>query len=216
MKGLLSALTRQNNEKMKKGGVKMKKWLKRKEGFTLVELAIVLVIIGILLAAILKGQAMIKQAKIKRIKADVDSIVAAVYSYQDKYGYLPGDDPNDHSTDLNATGCRGGNADGIFSNIAEDTCAWQEIIGAGFVAGDPTVHNESKVAKTHPFGGRYLFRYGTRYGKSGNYIFIDNLPVDVAKSLDEKYDDGAYNTGDIRANSNYTGTGVRDMYWYVF
>ena len=64
-----------------------RKSLKKEKGFTLVEIAIVLVIIGLLLAGILKGQAMIKQAKVKRLKADIDSIVASVYSYQDKYGY---------------------------------------------------------------------------------------------------------------------------------
>ena len=183
------------------------------KGFTLVELAIVLVIIGIILGAVLKGQEMIKQAKIKRVKSDIDSIVAAVYSYQDKYGVLPGDDPNNRETDLGATDCTGGNGDGVFSNTDESTCAWQELIGAGFIAGDPSIHDESKVAKRSPFGGRYLFRYSGALGK--NYIYVDNIPSDVAKSLDEKYDDGSYNSGDIRANADYTG-GLRDMYWYVF
>jgi len=194
----------------------MRKDLKNQKGFTLVELAIVLVIIGLLIGGILKGRAMIKNAKIKRVKADVDSIVAAVYNYQDKYGYLPGDDPNDRTSDLNAAQCSGGNGDGLFGSTAERICAWQELIGAGFVSGDPTTHDESKVAKTNPFGGRYLFRYGTVQGKTGNYLFIDNLPADVAEALDQKYDDGKYNSGDIRANNDYTGTGMRDMYWFVF
>ncbi len=191
----------------------LKHAFKKEQGFTLVEIAIVLVIIGLLLAGILKGQAMIKQAKIKRVKADIDSIVAATYSYQDKYNALPGDDPKDHSSDLGATSCTGGNGDGIFSNTNEDTCAWQELIGAGFMSGDASIHNENQVAKRSPFGGRYLFRYNGGLGK--NYIFLDNVPADVAQSLDEKYDDGKYNTGDIRANADYTN-GLRDMYWYVF
>jgi len=195
---------------------KMRAEAKQKQGgFTLVELAIVLVIIGLILGAILKGQSMIQNAKIKRIKTDIDSIVAAVYSYQDKYGFLPGDDPTDRTSDLGATGCTNGtgNGDGVFSNIEEDTCAWQELIGAGFVPGDPSIHNEVEVAKRSPFGGRYLFRYNGGLGK--NYIFLDNVPSDVAKSLDQKYDDGKYDSGDIRANADYTG-GLRDMYWYVF
>lgn len=193
----------------------MRKDLKNQKGFTLVELAIVLVIIGLLIGGILKGRAMIKNAKIKRVKADVDSIVAAVYNYQDKYGYLPGDDPNNRRNDLGANGCTGGDADGLFDSN-EGACAWQELIGAGFISGDPSIHNESKVAKTNPFGGRYLFRYGTAQGKTGNYLFIDNLPADVAEALDQKYDDGKYNSGDIRASSNYSTTGVKDIYWFAF
>src|SRR4030088_3250787 len=60
--------------------------------FTLVEIAIVLVIIGLLLGGILKGQEMITQAKIKNIVNDFNGITAAINSYQDRYKALPGDD----------------------------------------------------------------------------------------------------------------------------
>ena len=55
------------------------------KGFTLVEIAIVLVIIGLLLGGILKGQEMITQAKIKNAVADFSGISAAYYGYQDRY-----------------------------------------------------------------------------------------------------------------------------------
>ena len=64
----------------------------RQTGFTLVEIAIVLVIIGLLLGGILKGQEMITQAKIKNVVNDFNGITAAVNSYQDRYRALPGDD----------------------------------------------------------------------------------------------------------------------------
>lgn len=185
----------------------MRRLVTAKKGFTLVELAIVLVIIGLILGAILKGQSLIQNAKVKRVKQDVDSIVAAVFGYQDKYGYLPGDDPNDGP----GVGCSG-DGDGVF-DPAEYVCAWRHLIAAGFVSGDPNGTTESEVAKTHPFGGRYLFRYSGSLGR--NFIYVDNIPSDAAKSLDEKYDDGRYDGGDIRANADYTG-GLRDMYWFVF
>src|SRR5713101_5855001 len=63
-------------------------------GFTLVEIAIVLVIIGLLLGGILKGQEMITQAKIKNVIDDLNGITVAITSYQDRYRALPGDDKN--------------------------------------------------------------------------------------------------------------------------
>jgi prepilin-type N-terminal cleavage/methylation domain-containing protein len=62
------------------------------QGFTLVEIAIVLVIIGLLLGGILKGQEMITQAKIKNVVSDFSGISAAYYGYQDRYRAIPGDD----------------------------------------------------------------------------------------------------------------------------
>src|SRR5450759_3795987 len=66
----------------------------RQTGFTLIEIAIVLVIIGLLLGGILKGQEMITQAKIKNIVNDFNGITAAMNSYQDRYRAMPGDDLN--------------------------------------------------------------------------------------------------------------------------
>src|ERR1700704_2091521 len=73
------------------GGLDMRQGQK---GFTLVEIAIVLVIIGLLLGGILKGQEMITQAKIKNVIADMPGISAAMYGYQDRYRVIPGDDKN--------------------------------------------------------------------------------------------------------------------------
>ncbi|MCX8018182.1 MAG: prepilin-type N-terminal cleavage/methylation domain-containing protein, partial [Rhodocyclaceae bacterium] len=66
--------------------------MKKQSGFTLVEIAIVLVIIGLLLGGVLKGQELINQAKIKNIANDLNGMSAAVYAYQDRYKRFPGDD----------------------------------------------------------------------------------------------------------------------------
>ena len=61
-------------------------------GFTLVEIAIVLVIIGLLLGGILKGQELINSAKVKNLANDFRTIPTYIYAYQDKFKSLPGDD----------------------------------------------------------------------------------------------------------------------------
>ena len=64
----------------------------QQSGFTLVEIAIVLVIIGLLLGGILKGQELINSAKVKNLANDFRVIPTYIYAYQDKYKSLPGDD----------------------------------------------------------------------------------------------------------------------------
>ena len=118
----------------------------RQTGFTLVEIAIVLVIIGLLLGGILKGQEMITQAKIKNVINDFNGITAAVSSYQDRYRALPGDDLNASSR---WAGSSSGNGDGqwdlgatLYNNTAtaavgakEVNLFWWHLRLAGFVAG---------------------------------------------------------------------------------
>src|SRR2546422_6606141 len=91
-------------------------------GFTLVEIAIVLVIIGLLLGGILKGQEMITQAKIKNIVNDFNGVTVAVTSYQDRYRAIPGDDRN-ASTRWTVQAPASGNGDGVMAGKYSATVA---------------------------------------------------------------------------------------------
>lgn len=71
-------------------------------GFTLIELSIVLVIIGLLIGGVLQGQEMINNTRIKTTVAQVDAITAAVQTFEDKYRNLPGDAPAAVTTILGA------------------------------------------------------------------------------------------------------------------
>src|SRR3954468_5929670 len=101
--------------------IKMKS-MKAQAGFTLVEIAIVLVIIGLLLGGILKGQEMITQAKIKNIVNDFNGITAAVNSYQDRYKALPGDDlgAKDRWTNATVGTVVSGDGNGVFGTPGTD------------------------------------------------------------------------------------------------
>src|SRR5258705_13699955 len=86
---------------------------KDQAGFTLVEIAIVLVIIGPLLGGILKGQEMITQAKIKNVVADFSGIPAAYYGYQDRYRAIPGDDVGAATRSTPPTAPAAGDGNGV-------------------------------------------------------------------------------------------------------
>lgn len=79
------------------------------KGFTLVELAIVLVIIGVILGGVIKGQELVTNAKIKRVYRDFQQVEFAYFSYLDRYNELPGDiiNGNDGSTASNENGVIG-------------------------------------------------------------------------------------------------------------
>ena len=69
----------------------MRKQLNGQKGFTLIEIAIVLVIIGLLLGGVLKGQELINTARVRALNNSVDGITAAWFSFQDRYRAFPGD-----------------------------------------------------------------------------------------------------------------------------
>ena len=64
---------------------------RRQGGFTMVELAIVLVIAGIILTAVLKGTDMINKAKIERVTADLKGMQGMLLEHEKRTGRLPGD-----------------------------------------------------------------------------------------------------------------------------
>ncbi len=65
--------------------------MKKQQGFTLIEIAIVLVIIGLLLGGILKGQELINSARVRNLASQLDGVKVAYLAFQDRYRVLPGD-----------------------------------------------------------------------------------------------------------------------------
>ena len=65
--------------------------LRSQAGFTLVELAIVMIIIGLLIGGVLKGQQLIVNAQITATVAQIKSIDAATTSFRDNYAGMAGD-----------------------------------------------------------------------------------------------------------------------------
>ncbi len=188
------------------------------KGFTLVELAIVLVIIGIIMGAVLRGQQMIESAKLKRLYNQQREIIAAIYSYYDKYGKFPGDDD---TADDRWTGTAGGNGDGqigtavTFTCLATDTTetcqVWRHMRNALLIPGATT----SAENPTHAYAAAIGAGYTIVSGLTVNWIGFRNVPYDVCQSIERQYDDDAYNTGSVRGTGNYTTatSGNFDLYF---
>ena len=74
-------------------GLAGKPGLHGRDGFTLVEVAIVLVIIGLILGGVFKGQALVDSARVRSMSTEIDGIRTAWLSFNERYRSIPGDFP---------------------------------------------------------------------------------------------------------------------------
>ena len=206
----------------------MKQFGKQQAGFTLVEIAIVLVIIGLLLGGILKGQEMITQAKIKNLINDLNGITAAMNSYQDRYRAIAGDDKNADTRWANTT--IRGNGDGVVQDpyllvttiptatlaaggaasatAPESSLFWHHLRLSGFISG--TGADQPFNALSGKIGAQTGAGLSTSAspttapgvtlsGFGGLILCSGNLPDKVAISVDAQLDDASGATGSVRA-----------------
>jgi prepilin-type N-terminal cleavage/methylation domain-containing protein len=182
----------------------------RQSGFTLIEIAIVLVIIGLLLGGILKGQELITSARVRNIIAQLDGTKAAVFGFQDRYRALPGDF-NKASTQITGAS-KDGNGDGQIKDD-EVIAVWDHLSHAGFINGT-YVFNATEGPTTtpnNPYGARLQLIYDKSYADEVGATERTNLktgpqiPVAILAEIDRKIDDGNALRGTMRFSAYAAG-----------
>ncbi|HEX2966043.1 MAG TPA: prepilin-type N-terminal cleavage/methylation domain-containing protein [Syntrophorhabdaceae bacterium] len=196
------------------------KTMKRQAGFTIVELAIAVVIIGIILGAVLKGSAIIDSARTKNLYAFKNSISQAMYAYHDQYSYFPGDDPN-MLAKWPALAVTNGNGNGaIASGIAstapavclaanvEQCSLWSALRQAGFLSGTGFTN------PSHSYGNQVAVTFYTTasWGAANalitHWIVFMSVPGQTCQVLDAQHDDGNWQTGSVRGSATYTSSSL--------
>lgn len=191
-------------------------------GFTLIEIAIVLVIIGLLLGGVLKGQELINTARVRALNNTVDGVTAAWFSFQDRYRAFPGD-YTQATVNLPGIAAAAGNGDGDgqVDSDAERNNVWVHLEAAGYltggyddetltVAADDYACNVSQCPD-NGFGVGMNLSHGALRQSGGatahELISGRGIPVEVIAELDRKVDDGQAGSGAMQLGQNGTAWG---------
>jgi prepilin-type N-terminal cleavage/methylation domain-containing protein len=192
------------------------------QGFTLVEIAIVLVIIGLLLGGILKGQELVQNARVRNVADQMNAVKAAFFTFQDRYRAFPGDylalqaNANIPNT-VNAAG----NGNGLV-DANEEAQAWAQLTASGILAcsqcnPDPAAGTALTQANSmlNAYNGVMVIQGNNAYSHNGaatgpvrnNLKSGNQIPSNIMAEADRKIDDGNPQTGELRF-SPYSATGA--------
>ena len=187
--------------------------IKKQHGVTLVEIAIVLVVIGLLLGGILKGQELINSAKVRAMAERQTSLKTAWFAFLDRYQAMPGDYAD---ADKYIPGAAPGGGDGIIDKN-ESPIVFQHLTGAGLLRCSQCT---ASVATTISVDNSLLNSYGgimSIFNDADSYAAIGpkdlepdksrllihtgpRIPSNIITEVDRKIDDGVANTGDLIFN----------------
>lgn len=176
-------------------------------GFSLVEAALVLVVIGLILGAVLQGRSLVDSAEYKSFRQSLRDYRSAFLTFRDRFDALPGDFA-DASGRIDG-GLPDGDGDGVIEDgpactaDTDEACrAWQHLRAAGMLSGNPDTAG-SAASPEHTYNGvvsAYFTGTGSN-GDFGNNMLVQNVPVEVARRLDRDEDDDRCDDGRITAQT---------------
>ena len=195
-----------------------------RRAFTLVELSIVLVIIGLIIGSVLTGQQIIQNARITNAINSIQAYEAQFQTYAQNYGVPPGDDPSATARFPNGNAVGNGGGDGnvgtttsfnspssvsgdALNTAGESRLVWSHLRAAGLVKNQISSGNNA-VQPPNPFGGLFGFQTGAFTTLTGTVLCLNNVPADAAQAIDTRLDDGIANKGNIQANTTGSGGDV--------
>ncbi len=196
---------------------------KNQKGFTLVELSIVLVVVGLIIGSILVAVSILQNARVTSTINMLQSIQSASATYNQNYNALPGDDAQALArfSSQGVANSGGGNGvigastlsstyDGLASlasgnGAAESALFWSHLRAAGLVKGQ----GSQTTPPSNPFGGIIGAQNGAfladGFSEGTNVVCLSGIPGDAATIIDQRQDDGDALTGNIRAGTSVTG-----------
>lgn len=165
--------------------------ISKRSGFSLVELSIVLVVLGLLVGGVLSGQSLIRAAELRSISTEYGKFNTARLSFRDKYFALPGDMSNAYqfwgaacgaNATTSSTGCNG-DGDGIIETIApsENVKAWEHMVRAGLIEGSydgvgvDIGSGQLQLSVTNTPRARLSNAYWDITNDTNNAAFVDDL-----------------------------------------
>ena len=180
-------------------------------GFTLIELAVSIVIIAIIMSSVLIGSAIVKNAKLQQIAKEWQLYSSAINNFKTVYDAIPGDMYNATSF---FSGTTNGNGDNLVSGTGgtsyEEFTIWQHLELAGFIEGTFNGTTQVGVSQVNNNSWDYIVNSGNVYAAIPALTYNSLVysagccwtlpgaisPID-AYSIDAKYDDGIAITGNI-------------------
>jgi prepilin-type N-terminal cleavage/methylation domain-containing protein len=196
--------------------------MRRQSGFTLIEIAIVLVIIGLLLGGVLKGQELITSARVRNLISQQDGVKAAYFGFLDRFRALPGDYSLASTNIANVAAGANGNGNGqirsivLLDAIDEYIAVWDHLSKAGFINGSYTyaaLPETPATSPTSPYARYIQVIYDNAYGAGGgalrhNIKTGNGIPSEILAEIDRKIDDGNPVSGVFQFSDYSGGTGA--------
>jgi prepilin-type N-terminal cleavage/methylation domain-containing protein len=189
----------------------------QERGFTLIEIAIVLVIIGLLLGGVLKGQELITGARVRNIIQQQDGVKAAYFGFLDRYRALPGDYLNASTNIAGLAATENGDGNGRIevagggASTNESVLVWEHLSRAQFINGLYAYADAAAEGTNprNPYGAFVELMHDNVYGVGGagtpvrpNLKTGANIPAEIIAEIDRKTDDGLPESGSFQRSTH--------------